>query len=360
MNNTHENKPIKIVVIVFAVIGLISMIAAGVYGMKTIITKIKSASTEKEIITKVELDDPANQGNEGNSGISSEVIVNSDNVATLGPTSSGELNGAFEDVSFPETNPNEEVEEIHIEGDGRRQIVIFGDSIFDNFRDETGIDHLLGGYLDAKIINLAVGGSCASVGRDDATGDDTWDSTCGAGLAKAVVGKVDPGVFRDCTAKNLLIEHKDDFKNTDIFIIEYGINDFMLGRTIDDAYDLENVRNYGGALRHMVRDLSMAYPDAKIVMCQPSYVEFYRENGEYVGNTYVLNNGPGTEYDYGAVMGNIARENGCYFFSIEQNGITMLNASETLLDGVHLNEKGRQIYATNLAEFIKKDVLGVY
>ena len=333
-----ENKGFLIVLIVLAVIGLLSLIGLGVFGLMKLVDKSKPEDYDSQIEETVELED--------------ENILEGD-----GKNSSVEVTEALQEYVIPEVNVSVEEENVVL-NENRLQIVFMGDSILDNFRDETGIVYLVGQAVDADVINLAIGGTCASIDRDDDNTNENWNSTSGAGVAKAVCGIVSPDVLFDCTAKNLIKAHMDDFKNTDIFVIEYGVNDFMFGRqrAAEDGWD---PTTYVGALRHMMDAITKTYPDAKVVMCAPTYVEFYRDNGEYVGNTYTLNNGTGTEYDYIGKMENVANEYSAFFFAFEKNGITMENANETLLDGVHLSEAGRKIYAENLSEFIKDKVFGV-
>lgn len=347
-NGNKQNRTFFIVLVIFAIIGLISLIGLGVFGLVKIKEKITTKAEKPQEVTLVELNEVDSFKKDENN--SAQVVE--EHTSGSGNTVAETLS----DVVVPETNASEVEDEVELDPE-RLQIVFLGDSILDNFRDETGIVYLVGEALDADVINLAIGGTSASIGYDNDKSDEKWDSTSGAGVAKAICGIVSPDVLFDCTAKTLIKSHMDDFKNTDIFVIEYGINDFMYGRAMVDLDDLTNPTTYEGALRQMLNAITQTYPNAKIVTCQPSYVEFFRENGEYVGNSYVLNNGPGTEYDYGRKMEMLSKEYGTYFFSFEDNGITMGNASETLLDGVHLNENGRRIYAENLSEFIRDNII---
>lgn len=349
MNNS--NKGFSIVLIIFAIIGLISVIGLGVFALMKISDKF--ADRENQAVTTIELED--NRAQESEDTAPNIELEAESGLGNNEPPSTTEVTEVLQDALIPDVRASVEDDDVELNND-RLQIVFMGDSILDNFRDGTGIVYLVGQALDADVINLAIGGTCASCSVDNDKTDENWDATCGAGVAKAVCGIISPEVFYDCTAKTLIKEHMDDFKNTDIFVIEYGINDFMFGRQMvaDDGWD---PTTYVGGLRHMMDALTQTYPNAKVVMCQPSYVEFFRENGEYVGNTYVLDNGTGTEYDYGRKMENIANEFNAYFFPFDDNGITMTNASETLLDGIHLSETGRKIYAENLAEFIKDKVI---
>lgn len=378
-SSANKKKPNigMILLIFFAIIGVISVITCGVKLATKAFDKIKGVETvvdaknnESEIKTvnleeKVVEQEPTPSPEPVEKSKTEELNRNPLEVALEKETLAGDLAEAF--VPIPEVvgdidtiaeEPSEEEKEDENARENRKlQIVFLGDSVLDNFRDETGIAYQTAARLEANVYNLGIAGTCASISTENSWYDETWDSTSGLGVAKAVAGKVNPDSFFDCTTKDIIKEHFDDFKNTDIFIIEYGINDFMFGRQLVNPDMLGDPRTYFGALSQMVRTLKDEFPDAKFVMCQPSYVEFFRESGEYVGNTYTLNNGPGTEYNYGEKMELVAKEYGAYLFKFDDNGITMENAAETLLDGIHPNEYGRSVYADNLANFIRENVL---
>lgn len=372
----ERNKALMAFLGIFAAIGIICVIGIGVFGVIKITQKIAhkndvngnvaTITLEEENISSVDGLIP-NEASEANKSDSMEMKKQ-----TASPTpsksttglerSSSEINGVFEDVVAPEETSVASVEVESTEpvfaDDGKKQIVFFGDSILDHYRDDTGIVYLVGKNLDANVINLSIGGTCASISQDNTWDDANWDSTSGAGMAKAVAGLVDPDAFYDCTAKRLLEEYKNDFVNTDIFVIEYGINDFLSGRPMCDVDNLNNPTTYEGGLRQMMKALTTAFPEATIILCQPTYIELFGANGAYLGNSYVMNNGQGTEYDYGQKTRMVANDYGALFFSFEDTGITMANNADTLIDGIHLSQEGRRIYSENLTGFIRRQVPG--
>ena len=243
--------------------------------------------------------------------------------------------------------------------DGKLTITVFGDSIFDNFRDETGIANRMASDLDATVFNLAIGGTCATVEPDAYLENERWNCTCGLGMVKALAGDIDIDVLRDCTATQILRDHMDEIRQSDIFIIEYGINDFLSVKPLSSEDYRSGMTTYVGAMREMVNVLRINYPDAKIIISQPSYIFFYKENGEFIGDTYTLNNGLGTEFDYGGKAEVVANEYGTYYFSLDRQGIDSYNSDEMLQDGIHMSETGRSLYASNMTGFIKRNILGI-
>lgn len=367
MENRGKKKwnPAMIVLVIFAVIGVIAVVTLGVKFVVGIVDKASDKVAAKEVVLDTaddkiltsDIDSIEFKSDEKKNENQSSDNQNSDkkDLVMSGESVSEPLPEVFSEVAIPMPEAVGEVEEV--DENRKLQIVFLGDSVLDNFRDETGIAYRTGAILDANVYNLGIAGVCASLNTENSWYDETWDSTSGLGVAKILAGKVSPDALYDCRAKEMLKENKDVFKNTDIFVIEYGINDFMYGRNLENPDMLSDPRTYTGALTQIMSTLTEAFPDAKFVMCQPSYLEFFRANGEYVGNTYTLNNGPGTEYNYCEKMELVANQFGAYLFTFDDNGITMYNAAETLLDGVHPNEYGRQIYSDNLSQFIIDNVL---
>ena len=53
-----------------------------------------------------------------------------------------------------------------------------------------------------------------------------------------------------------------DFSNTDYFVIEYGMNDFLSGIPLNDEDDIYDEYTYVGALRIAIQRLRDSFPDA--------------------------------------------------------------------------------------------------
>lgn len=345
------SKPLSIVIVVFAVIGVISV---GYLGFKGIQSLVSNSEENRNVATLLENAKENKYSGEENSNVYAEEKT---------PAPSSE-----ETSEMPFVDPTQQTSETQnvtvspegnadTNGDGRVQITFLGDSILDNFRGETGICELVAKDLDAKMYNIAIGGTPASVPRNGSAYDDTFDGMCGLAVTKILAGRISIDHIYDCTAKDIIREHAEDIKKSDIFVIEYGINDFLAGRMRVNLDDLNDPFTYEGGLRMMIYDLQAINPSAAIVLCQTTYIELYRDNGEYVGNTYTLDNGPGTAADYNGTMESVANALGLYIFKHADTGIDVYNFNDTVLDGIHLNEKGRAIYAENFSKYLKTQVI---
>lgn len=235
------------------------------------------------------------------------------------------------------------------------QIVFLGDSIFDNNRDGTGIPYLTAVQCEADVYNLAIGGTCASIEIDEQYENENWTSTSLVGIVKAMRGEITKDIFEGKRAKELLDSSEIDFKNTDYFVIEYGMNDFLRATPLRSESNDYDIRTYVGALRYAVSNLKDYANDATIILCGPNYAQFFNKDGAFIGDGNTLNTGYGTLFDYKGSCEYVANESQSEFFDAYLDlGIDGYTAEEYLEDGVHLTEAGRRLYADALAEKIMK------
>ena len=232
------------------------------------------------------------------------------------------------------------------------QLVFLGDSIFDMARDGTGVPYLTAEALDASCYNLAIGGTCAALHKDESADYEKWDSSSVLGVAKAVAGLVSPDAFSKYHARDVF--DSCDFSKTDYFIVECGTNDFLSQYPIDlNQGGTYQWYTYYGAVQSIVGDLLTAYPDAKVIFCTPHYEQFYFKEKGIAGDVNILNLGRGPLINYIAAGHNAAQMAGAYaincYDELPINGYT---ADDYLLDGIHLTEEGRRVYAEMLVKTI--------
>lgn len=237
---------------------------------------------------------------------------------------------------------------------GELQIVFLGDSIFDNNRDGTGIPYLTSEACNADCYNLAIGGTCAAIELTEQYESENWTSRSLVGMVKAIQGDIPTDVFAGTRAKEILDSGEVDFRDTDYFIVEYGMNDFFRATPLVNDFNEYDIRTYVGALRYAVSNLQECANDATVILCGPNFAQFF--NGDqFIGDGQTLNTGYGTLFNYAGICQYVANEQGAKFFDAYLDlGINAYNADEYLEDGVHLSAAGRQLYADALAERILK------
>ena len=244
------------------------------------------------------------------------------------------------------------------------QIVVLGDSIMADQRENHGdIPTMVGESCNAKIYNMAIGGTTAALLPDDQYNFANWNSSGLLGMINAILGNINSDYFSDPEVRNIL--ETCDFSQTDYFVIEYGINDFT-SRKIPQSRYLENgdvlgvdsTHTYAGALETAVTLLTDNFPDAKILLIAPHYCQFF-EGTTFMGDAYSMNYGYGTLVDFFRCAGYVAdqhKTDGVLFFNaMEESGINAETAEDYLEDGIHLSNLGRRMYADEVARRINED-----
>lgn len=251
-----------------------------------------------------------------------------------------------------------EVEEVKEEKDKYYDIVFIGDSQFDNARG-TGSEipaytcALLGKKV--KFYNLAIGGTAASLGRGMSTDLENFDDSSFIGICYALAGKIKTEFLDQYPAGAELKKVKP--ANVDLYIIEYGANDYINGKDLYNSAAGLDPHTYNGALSAGIGELKNISPNAQFILCGPSYCYWYNGEGVFIGDSYTVSKGIGPLSEYANTCSNLANSMGIpYFDSMYASQFDLKNetAQDYLSDGLHYTEKGRQIYAAVLAHTIQK------
>lgn len=263
---------------------------------------------------------------------------------------------SVEEAANPEENDAED------DGEYDMQIVFLGDSIFDSDRGDDGIAELVGYACNAKVYNMAMGGTTAALLPDQPEDFNDWDSRGLLGVVYAILGYIDTTLFENYEAGQILKEC--DFSKTDYFVIEYGINDFLAKIPISQYLENGEMRNedpahtYASALDRGLNALHIAFPNAKIIVISPHYCQFF-DGEKYLGDGYSIDYGYGNLISYARVCEYIAvhrKEDGVIFYNaFEDSGIDAYSAEDCLEDGIHLTSEGRHRYADFITRVIMRD-----
>lgn len=242
------------------------------------------------------------------------------------------------------------------------QIVFLGDSILDGERGPDGVAALIAESCNAKAYNLAIGGSTAALRVVDQNSYDDWHSLSLLGVVNAMTGNIDRSIFKDYEAGKIM--ENCDFSETDYFVIEYGVNDYLakipISKYLEDGGErnIASYHTYAGALDEALTRLHDAYPNAQILVISPHYCQIF--SGEtFLGDGYSLDYGYGTLVEYMRVCGYVAeqhKQDGVIFYNaFEQSEIDAYTADKYLEDGIHLTAEGRRVYAEHAARLIMAD-----
>lgn len=271
--------------------------------------------------------------------------------AVVVPDTSVMTDEKLDQIEMPVTQADNSGNEETAVGD-TLQIVFMGDSIFDSVRDDTGIAHQVGDALGADIYNLAIGGSCAGIQTHKSWKLDEWSEVDFLGVVYAMENKIDRQIFSPYKSGEIMNTLNPE--KTDYFIIQYGTNDFLA--YIPIACDLGYCYSLSGALEYGINELKENYPNAKIIVCTPYYMQFWTaDRSTFLGDSHVVNNGFGTHLDYISWAEGIAEDCGVEALNMyDLLGVDGYSVDKLTEDGIHPNQELRTKYAQILIDKINE------
>ena len=222
-----------------------------------------------------------------------------------------------------------------------RNIVVFGDSIWNAARGKDGISVYIQEGTGATVYNCAIGGTTAAVVGED-TSFDNWTSNSFNGMIYAARKLIPPEQILAEGEVVLDVIKQVDFSNTDYVIIAYGLNDFFSDVSIypKEYYELTN---YVGALRNGIDKLKEHYPHLKIIVVSPTYTKMFEGEKTFeIGNYVEAARSVATELDVEFLD---------MFHILGNNAETR---TKHLGDGVHMSAEGRKVYSDAVIHFLKE------
>lgn len=220
-----------------------------------------------------------------------------------------------------------------------KNIVVFGDSIWNDGRDVDGISEYVQEKTGATIYNCAVGGSTAALVGEN-TDMQNWTSSSFNGMiyvARDLVSVYQVIPEREATE----IVRTVDFENMDYVIVAYGLNDFFSNVPIypETYFD---IKSYVGALRNGISKLQENYPHLQIIVVSPTYTKLFEGEKQFEIGSYVE-----------AARG-VASEMNVHFLDMfHVLGNDEESRTQHLGDGVHLSAEGRKVYANAVVSYLK-------
>lgn len=232
-----------------------------------------------------------------------------------------------------------------------KNIVVFGDSIWNTYRNPTGIAYQVAKKTGATIYNCAINGTRAST--DDETVDvmNNWHSKSLSTMIYIMMGIIDP-VDQIKGEYAIRVVDKIDWDAVDYVLISYGIQDYLFNARLEsEEGDYYGLNTYMGALRHAALRIHERYPNIKILFLAPTYCDIW------VGaeDCTTHDEGHGTLLDYIEAMNIAAAQTDSSFLNMyEQMGISAVNAMDYMEDSIFLNEKAREKYAEIVTDSLIK------
>lgn len=241
------------------------------------------------------------------------------------------------------------------------QIVMLGDSIFGQVRDESAVSEQLAVLLDREVYNGALGGTCLSCTEREGRLAYTKDSLSFAAISRSVAlddfGPQQATIVRESATEYFpeVIDELEliDFSKVDILLVQYGVNDYHAGVDIDNPEDPYDRHTFGGALRSALTMWQEACPDVRIILLTPTYswYEYSMETCEE------KNEGGGILEDYVNRELQIAEEMDVEILDVYHDFYPHEVWDDWKLytrDGLHPNDVGRRMLAETVAAYLNQ------
>ena len=344
-----NKKPVQIIVCIFAAIGLVAVIGGAVFlGVSAVKKSSKNAEASSETVKEETLESTIENysAKEKETEEESTASESADASATPSPTPA---------KSYAEYGGTIELE------DGKPLMVFLGDTVYDYHRDgATSIPNLIGERCNANVINLAMEDCPASTAVDADEDDPKSYAHTGIGVAEAMAGLRDVDTLDDSPAKEIIKDNPDIFAQTDVFVISYGIYDFLYDHATNVNDYPEAPWSYEAAIRRIIKAIETVAPEAKIVLMRPTYCEFvYGDNNEFYGSNQDYRRLYGTLFDYANKLDGFDDLDGKLFkYNTEgDDGLNQYSAAECLEeDGINLTETGRRKYTDIVGGYINRNI----
>lgn len=245
------------------------------------------------------------------------------------------------------------------------RIVMMGDSVLGECRDETSVVSRLSALLGENIFNGALGGTGMSHLDREKRLASINESLSMVSFSKSIASE-DFSVQQTARIResmsfyfNETIDElaKIDFDTVDILIIEHGVNDYHAGIPIYNEEDPYDSYTFTGAIRSTVELIREKYPDMRIILITPTYTWYpNHDSPEMTCEEYNLGGGVLEEY----VNAEIALA--------ESLGVEVIDNYHDLYshdewsdwerytnDGLHPNEAGRELIAQKLYHYLRNN-----
>ncbi len=246
-------------------------------------------------------------------------------------------------------------------GQTQYPVVILGDSLMGQCRDETSVAKLLEERLGRPVFNGAFGGTCMALQEQELSDNYSMELLNMVNLSKAIAAE-DFGAQQTVRSRREITDYFGDtvdelaaidFEKVEILVLAFGINDYHAGIALDNSQNPLDESTYGGALRSVLTTLRECYPDMRIVLVTPTYA-WYRSKKltceEYkTGDAYLR--------EYVEEMLAVAEESDTEAIDLYHRLYPRGEWEDWKLyteDGLHPNEDGRRLIADELAACLQE------
>lgn len=236
-------------------------------------------------------------------------------------------------------------------------ILALGNDILSDDRSSSGIAALLEEKTDSTILNCAFPGSTIAMKNPQYENSYPLDGLSLYWVAAALANQNFD--LMDVVVKDMNSEAADAALETlksvdpevlDAIVILYDLQDYAGKRIVYDENNDVNLNTVYGALNGTIQLIQDTWPHIRIYfLCQPYGT--YTEGDGTVVDADMDDLGNGTLVDYLNWELEASRSNGISFVDNYYGAVTMED-EDCLVDGFHLNDKGRERVAERVAQVL--------
>lgn len=244
--------------------------------------------------------------------------------------------------------------------DTEYEIVCFGDSVMACYYGGGTIPYYIGEKTGRATFNAAFGGLPMSEPFEVRKAGDSTYLYSMVELSEALVNR--DFTLQIMGVKTQVTEYPEEwhkitqeldtlnYDSVKYVIIEQGVNDYLMGKQVDDPNDRYNRFTFAGALRTSIENVRKAMPNAEIVLTTPTYTYIDTMDKD----CYEADFGGGTLPDYVAKEKEVAAEYGLVCVdNFNESGINRDNYKEYLYDGLHSHQGGNLMIAENIVKNVE-------
>ncbi len=263
-------------------------------------------------------------------------------------------------------------------------IVFLGDSVIGNYSGSLSIPGVIHSFSGASVFNCALGGALASNDDPDdfsfpvmadnllakmqeshakengSQGDGSQTDPAQENGSQGDGSQTDPAQENGSQDVSELSRHEQGVRSFAAalhegrqlcFIINYGLNDYYCGRSVENQENPADASTYTGGLRTGISALREAYPDALFILMSPGKTTYFKNGTESQSQT-------GSPLKaYRDACASLAEELDILFLDFYHafpgEGVTL---TEILSDGAHYNEYGRYLAGLRILNFLSEQL----
>lgn len=233
-------------------------------------------------------------------------------------------------------------------------IVLMGDSIIANDFVGKELDEMLSSKLGAEVFNAGFGGSslcnlnfeCYDTRGDESLSLEELTKSIIAGDFTIQKTAIKRAARLDYYEGRMETLSQINFDKAHTLIIEHGTNDYALQIPPNTV---------GETLKEILTSLQIKYPNLRLVVSSPTYCYIMQDDRKLYCDTTEL--GPYILEEYVLEEKKVCAELGVMFVdNYHQDVITKDTMDAYYLDGLHLNEAGRQVLADNIVAALSRNM----